>query len=105
MNTTTLRGFTAAQRELADRFLASGGSIRKPHESRKSEGSRRYKKGWEIRFNVASKTEAAALQALLQRAGLQGGRPYKKRPNRWIQPLYGRDHVQQFLGWLDQVSR
>ena len=101
MAAARLSGASSAQRELVARFRASGGSIRQPKDERRAEGADVYKKGWEVRFNVASKSDALAVQKVLARAGLRGGRPYQKTPNRWIQPLYGRDSVNRFLRWLN----
>jgi hypothetical protein len=102
MGTTT--GPNPAQRGVVDWYLRWGGCIRRPNEARRPEGSDSYKKGWEVRFYVATKRDAVALQKLLKRAELRGGRPYKKTPKRWIQPLYGRESVGRFMEWLDSMS-
>lgn len=104
MSTTKSAALTSAQREIAELFLRSGGCVREPNEERRSEGHRTYKKGWEVRFNASAKSEAITIHALLERAGLTAGRPYRKAPGRWILPLYGRDSVKRFLSWVKELE-
>lgn len=90
---------TTPQRRAAELF-SRGGCVRRPNDDRRSEGHRVYKKGWEVRFYVGSKAEAAEAGRILRRAGLVAGRAYYKRPALWILPLYGRDQVERFLAWV-----
>jgi len=42
---------------------------------------------------------------LLADAGLRAGRPYRKRRDAWIVPLYGHRAVDQVLAWVDEAAR
>jgi hypothetical protein len=77
----------------------SGACLRRPIERRKELDGPRYRKGWEVRFYVGTQDEAALLAEALADAGLQAGRPYRKRPTRWIVPVYGRREVDLLLEW------
>lgn len=94
---------TASQRRAAELFLR-GGCVRRPNADRRPEGHRIYKKGWEVRFYAGTRAEAIEAEKILERAGLQPGRPYRKRPTLWILPVYGREQVERFLAWVDEVE-
>jgi hypothetical protein len=64
-----------------------------------AEGYLGYKKGDEIRFIVASRSELASVQRLLRRAGFEPGRPFAKG-RKFALPVYGRTAVQQLLSLL-----
>lgn len=89
----------AAQRQAVEAFRR-GAFVRAPSKARLKEGHRTYKKGWEIRFPVGSRSEADVLRRLLKQAGLDAGRAYRKSATSWILPLYGKESVARFLGWL-----
>lgn len=90
---------STTQRRVVEFFLR-GGCLRTPNDDRREEGPAVYKKGWEVRFYTGSRTEAGQLRALLREVGLKPGSPYRKRPNRWIQPVYGREQVETFIRWV-----
>lgn len=98
-------GLTRTQREAVARYLSGPGCIRFPNDDRRDEGHDVYKKGWEVRFAVRSRPEAAEVNRILVRAGLSPGRPYRKSPTRWILPVYGRDPVHRFLAWVEEVEQ
>lgn len=93
-----------AQRRAVD-FFHNGACVRTPNEDRLDEGYRRYKKGWEVRFSVHSRSEATELRRVLVAAGLRSGRSYRKHQTTWIVPMYGRDQVTRFLGWVEGAGR
>jgi hypothetical protein len=67
--------------------------IRRPNSARrKSETHEEYKKGYEVRFSVASAAELRQLRRWLGSLGLRPGRPYTKA-NRKIVPVYGKQAV------------
>lgn len=92
------------QRRAVEVFL-NGACVRTPSEERREEGHDKYKKGWEIRFSVRSRAEATEVRRTLDAAGLQPGRPYRKHKTTWIVPMYGRDQVTRFLGWVEAADR
>lgn len=95
----------AAHRRAVKAFL-EGGCIRTPNEDRRSaEGHHVYKKGWEVRFVVRSKSDVARLLCLLADAGLTAGSSYRRSPNTWAIPVYGREQVTRFMGWLEGSRR
>lgn len=72
--------------------------MRKPRADRlKRDPYGVYKKGYEVRFLVASKAEVRELRRCLAELGLKPGRPYAKE-SRWIVPVYGRRAVEIFEG-------
>lgn len=78
--------------------------IRQPNPDRQNEGYHQYKKGWEVRlvFDDLQKLELG--RGLLAEIGFKLGRPFRKH-TQWIQPLYGRVAVAQFLSEVqtDQI--
>ena len=67
--------------------------IRRPSAARqKRETHEEYKKGYEVRFSVASAAELGQLRRWLRGLGLRPGRPYTKA-NRTIVPVYGKQAV------------
>lgn len=89
-----------AQRRAVELFH-KGACVRTPNEDRLEEGHQKYKKGWEIRFSVRSRSDASELKRILQSLDLRSGRPYRKHQTTWILPMYGREQVQRFLGWAE----
>lgn len=96
---------TKIQREAVSLYESTSSCVRTPSEQRRQEGHEAYKKGWEVRFAVATKADAAEASRLLIRAGLSPGRPYRKSPRLWILPLYGKVPVLRFLEWLEEGKR
>ncbi|MFG0285249.1 MAG: hypothetical protein ACF8R7_12570 [Phycisphaerales bacterium JB039] len=72
--------------------------IRRPNPTRrKRETHEEYKKGYEVRFSVASAAELRRLRRWLKGLGLRPGRPYDKA-NRKILPVYGKEAVDAIEG-------
>lgn len=94
----------AAHRRAVKAFL-DGGYVRTPNEDRRAEGHHLYKKGWEIRFILHSKPEVARLVRVLEDAGLTPGSAYRRSPNTWAVPVYGREQVTRFMGWMEAPRR
>ena len=94
----------SAARRRAVEYFHAGACVRRPNEDRFEEGAGSYKKGWEIRFSLRSRAECAVLKRVLTAAGLRPGRPYQKHGKTWITPMYGREQVARFLGWVDKAG-
>lgn len=87
-------------------LFRDGACVRTPNEDRREKESHCvYKKGYEIRFYTRSRAGAAEVERVLTAAGLRAGRPYRKHENTWITPMYGRDQVTLFLGWVERTDR
>lgn len=93
-----------ARRQVVDAYHL-GACIRRPSEQRKAAGERGYHKGWELRFYADTEHDAHLIARLLAGAGLKAGRPYLKRQDAWIVPLYGHRAVDQVLAWVDDAAR
>lgn len=61
-----------------------------------------YKKGWEVRLVLASKTELEEARHLLMMEGYRLGRPFAKH-SRWVQPVYGKAAVEFFARDANEV--
>lgn len=92
----------SALRELAAIFDRNG-VLRTPNLARRAASPRSYKKGYELRFIATSKAELKRIQRLLREAGFPVATPFEK-VNRLIQPVYGRDHVERFCEYLEEVG-
>ncbi len=75
--------------------------MRVPNLERREKESATYRKGYEIRFVVATKRQLAEIRRLLRRVGFKPGKPFQKH-SRWVQPVYGRHVMQQFRSWMKQ---
>lgn len=64
---------------------------------RKQRGSASYKKGYEVRFVLATKEELAHVRRLLKAAGFEPGKPFAKH-SKLVQPVYGREAVERLRG-------
>lgn len=89
---------TPAQREAVGLYRR-GACVRIPDESRLDEGSRAYKKGWEIRIYASAGADLKKTVRTLTDAGIPPGRPYRKSQGRWVVPVYGFDRVDQLMKW------
>lgn len=85
------------------RFFHRNGYLRRPNLERRKAESRTYKMGYEIRLVAFTKRELADLRRAIRKVGLRPGTPFVK-VQRWIQPIYGRDAMDQFVAWLDEFS-
>ncbi|MCI0699654.1 MAG: hypothetical protein L0241_01020 [Planctomycetia bacterium] len=73
-----------------------GGCIRQPNPVRRAEEKRTYKKGYEVRLYVTTKTELTRIRRLLRQVGFKKlGSAYGKHRG-YIQPLYGQEAVKWF---------
>lgn len=85
---------------LARHFLDSSGYVRHQNPDVRDElgddWHYMYKKGWEVRLLVDSKTELSRVRGWLRQAGFRPGKPFTKG-NRICQPVYGREDVERFL--------
>jgi hypothetical protein len=73
-------------------LLERNGNIRFPSDDRGSS-----KKGWEVRWVAKDWGEADHIRILLAAVGLSAASPYVKR-TQIVQPVYGRNAVEMFLG-------
>ncbi len=62
---------------------------------RRQRDNQTYKKGYEVRFSVASRAELRQVQQSLGALNLKPGEPFSKR-NRIVQPVYGATAVGNF---------
>jgi len=102
MSTESLTSQTQPEALLAQLYQRHG-YMRVPNETRRKEEGSKYKKGYEIRLVAKTQREIAMLRRLLRRAGLKGGKPFKKH-NRWVQPIYGKQAMDRFRMWLEEVG-
>ena len=84
--------------ELAALFVHCGYVRRLSDDRRQGEGQS-YKKGYEVRFVLASTTELPRVRHLLVAAGLRAGRPFRKHA-RLVQPVYGRAAYEWFVAQI-----
>jgi hypothetical protein len=92
--------------ELADLFTRTG-YVRRCDTKRRSRDGQCYKKGYEVRFLLASDREVREARRLLCAAGLRPGKVFRKH-RRFVQPVYGRATVEAFISLLpgrDQEAR
>ncbi len=59
--------------------------------------------GYEIRLVAFTQRELRELRRAIRAAGLKPGKPFAK-VNRWIQPIYGRDAMDQMVAWFDEFG-
>lgn len=78
-------------------FFRRNGYVRWQNPKRcDKEGSRRYKKGDEVRLAADSARELKLIRRLLREAGFRTARPFVKG-RQYRQPIYGREDVARFL--------
>ena len=85
--------------ELVELFERNG-VLRWPDADRRAEEGRAYKKGYEVRFVAYSKTELRHIRRLLKHANFPLATPFQKI-GRFVQPLYGKQHVERLCEYLD----
>lgn len=98
-----MRGSGLAARKLMAYFLRSS-YVRQADPVLRLLQGRTYKKGYEVRFVVASPAELREVRALVQRLGFRPGMPFSKH-NRIVQPVYGRAAVDWFVTRLRKGRR
>jgi hypothetical protein len=85
----------SARHRLLDYFNRNG-YVRSPDlKIRKTIGTDKYKKGWEIRLVAKTKDELYLIGELLDEVGLKKGEPFKKG-KLTVQPVYGKQAVEWF---------
>ena len=85
-------------------LLERNGYMRLPNCDRRKEEHRNYKKGYEIRLIAQSKRDIVAIRRLLREVKIKYGRPFEKN-KQWVQPLYGKENLEQFDAWLAKHGR
>ncbi len=93
---------TRPEAELVALFQRNG-YMRVPNPDRREEDPDNYKKGYEIRWVVATRRETAAIRRLLRRVGIKGGKPFLKN-RKWVQPVYGKKALERFKEWLEEFG-
>ena len=76
-------------------FKASG-YVRLAHRELREKLGQKYKKGYEVRFVLSTKTELNQARQWLSQMGFKPGKPFAKH-RRVVQPVYGRAAVEWFL--------
>ena len=84
--------------ELAGLFARTG-HVRCCDAKRRARDGQSYKKGYEVRFLLASEREVREARRLLCAAGLQPGKVFRKHGG-FVQPVYGRAAVESFISAL-----
>ncbi len=84
-------------------FFYRNGCLRLPNATRRKEGSQKYKKGYELRLVAQTKNELKQIRRLLQQMGFKLGKPYQKG-RQTVQPVYGKQAVEQFCNLLAQLE-
>jgi hypothetical protein len=95
-------GHSPARLRLAALFERNG-YIRAPSDEQRQRLGEKYKKGWEVRLALHSREELSETRRLLGEVGIRAGKPYKKE-KQWVQPIYGKNAVDIFTGWVARVS-
>jgi len=86
------------------RFYKRNGFLRLPNPKRKEQlGSRKYKKGYEVRLVANHTGELEQMQQALEQVGFKPGKPYQKS-SQMVQPIYGKEAVLWFM-MLDGEER
>ena len=98
--TTDTATVSEARAELL-RWFERGGYIRRYDPDRRAREGQGYKKGYEVRFVLASEEDLPVVRRLLTAAKLRPGKPFRKH-QRYVQPVYGRAAVEWFV---DRVSK
>ncbi|MBI3194153.1 MAG: hypothetical protein HYZ34_06775 [Ignavibacteriae bacterium] len=81
---------------LKEVFLRSE-DVRTPDKKlQTTQGTQKYKKGYEIRLTVYSADELESVKKKLRLYNVTYGKPFKKA-RRFIIPIYGKDTVKRFL--------
>ncbi len=80
-------------------FYERNGCLRQPNPNRQKKETGTYKMGYEIRLVALSKRELTEIRRAIREVGLKAGKPFAKG-NRWIQPIYGRGAMDQFVAWI-----
>jgi hypothetical protein len=81
---------------LASLFRRSG-YVRALSDERKAAEGNGYKKGFEVRLSLQTTGELAEAQAALEALGMRPGKPFHKH-SRIVQPVYGKNAVEWFIG-------
>jgi hypothetical protein len=71
------------------------GCFRLPNRRKRKQLKERYKKGYEVRLILNTKTELAIARRLLRRLHFKLGRPYQKR-SQLVQAVYGKVMCERF---------
>jgi hypothetical protein len=82
------------------RLFARSGCVRTPNPLRRQRDTQTYKKGYELRFSVASPAELRLVQASLKALKLKRGEPYSTG-SRLVQPVYGANAVGTFCRLIE----
>jgi hypothetical protein len=90
---------TAATATLLLRWFERAGYVRTCDPERRLHEGQAYKKGYEVRFLLASRDEVREVRRLARAVGLRPGAAYAKH-QRIVQPLYGATAVDWFVSRL-----
>ena len=83
-------------------IFGRNGYVRRQNPVRvEEEGSRRYRKGDELRLTASSAEELRLVRRLLRQAGFRPGRAFVKG-QQYRQPVYGRQEVARFLDLISE---
>jgi hypothetical protein len=77
------------------RLFKQHGCVRVPNAKRQAALGPNYKKGYEVRLTVSTRTQLLQVQRWLKQVGLTYGAPYAKGLL-IVQPIYGRAAVDWF---------
>ena len=88
--------------EVLVRMFLRNGVFRRPNKKRMKEGSKHYKKGYEIRWTAFNKGEEILILQKLNKLGFKHGKSFKK-VNRIIIPVYGYDSTMEFQKIISMV--
>jgi len=91
----------AVVKQLRESFRRNGYVRRQNPVRVEEEGSRRYRKGDELRLTASSAEELRLVRRLLRQAGFRPGRAFVKG-QQYRQPVYGRQEVARFLDLISE---
>ena len=86
---------SASFRARLAQLYTRNGCLRAPNPMRLNDPS--YKKGYEIRLVADDKIELRHIRSALEQAGFELAKAYAKNEFQWVQPIYGREQVEQFF--------
>jgi hypothetical protein len=93
---------TRRQSELAAAYRRNG-VLRLPDQERRARKGPSYHKGYEIRLVAFSRKELQRVRRLLREEGYPVSRAFAK-VHRLVQPLYGKEVVERFLGMVEAAE-
>ncbi|HFA48996.1 MAG TPA: hypothetical protein ENJ95_08265 [Bacteroidetes bacterium] len=92
------------EKKLVELYLRNG-YMRCPNQERqKTDGHKKYKKGYEIRWVAKDKKELERMQRWLKKTKFKAGKPYAKGKATYALPVYGKEAVERLQALLENYD-